>query len=86
MCMPRIRRVEDSRELEQVIDDFVTQGYKIDNRGESSALMKKKTWGSGAGHIVVAALTLWWTFGLGNVVYAVYKNLTAEKVHVKVDE
>jgi len=84
--MARIRRVESEKEMEQVIDDFVTQGYKIDNRGNRSTMMKEKDWGSGAGHIVVAVLTIWWTLGIGNVVYAIYKNLTADKVQIKVDE
>jgi len=84
--MARIRRVDSEKEMEQVIDDFVTQGYKIDNRGNRSTMMKEKDWGSGAGHIVVAVLTIWWTLGIGNVVYAIYKNLTADKVQIKVDE
>jgi len=83
--MARIRRVQTKREMEQTIDDFVTQGYKIDSRGNRSAMMKEKDWGSGAGHIVVAALTIWWTLGIGNVLYAIYKNLTAEKVQIKIE-
>jgi len=83
--MTRIRRVEDRREMEKVVDDFMTQGYKIKNEGQNSTLLKKKTWGSGSGHIVTAVLTVWWTCGLGNVVYAVFKNMTAEEVQVKVD-
>lgn len=84
--MARIRRVDDQKEKEQVTEDFLTRGYKIKNEGQSSTLVKKKTWGSGSGHLVVAALTIWWTFGFGNVAYAIYKNLTAEEVQIKVDE
>ena len=83
--MARIRRVDDAREMEKVIDDFVTQGYKIKSQGERSSMMKKHTWGSGSGHIVVAALTIWWTLGIGNVAYAIYKNRTAEEVQIKVE-
>lgn len=72
--------------MERVVEDFLTRGYKVKNGGQKSVLLKKNTWGSGAGHIVVAALTIWWTLGLGNVAYAVYKNLTAEEVQVKIDD
>lgn len=84
--MARIRRVDSQKEMEKVIDDFITQGYKIKNQGERSALMKKKNWGSGGMHIVVAVLTIWWTLGLGNVAYAIYKYMTAEEVQIKIEE
>jgi len=83
--MARIRRVDDSREMERTIDDFKTQGYKIKSQGEKSAMMKKHTWGTGSGHIVVAVLTVWWTIGIGNVAYAIYKHYTAEEVQIKVE-
>lgn len=84
--MARVRRVEDQREMEQVIEDFLTRGYKIKNEGQNSTMVKKNTWGSGTGHIVVAALTIWWTLGIGNVIYAIYKNRTAEEVQIKVED
>lgn len=84
--MTRVRRVEDKREMYKVADDFMRQGYKSKQEGLNSILLKKKTWGSAFGHFVVAVLTIWWTFGIGNVVYAIYKNLTAEEVQVKVDD
>ena len=43
----RIRRVSSKKEFEQVIDDFVTTGYEITSRGETSANLikrKKETW------------------------------------------
>lgn len=84
--MARVRRVEGQKEMEQVIEDFLTRGYKIKNEGQNSTMVKKNTWGSGTGHIVVAALTVWWTIGIGNVVYAIYKNRTAEEVQIKVED
>jgi len=84
--MARIRRVDGQRDMEKTIDDFKTQGYKIKSEGERSTMLKKHTWGSGSGHIVVAALTVWWTLGIGNVVYAIYKNRTAEEIQIKIEE
>lgn len=84
--MARIRRVDGQRDMEKTVDDFKTQGYKIKSEGERSTMLKKHTWGSGSGHIVVAALTIWWTIGFGNVIYAIYKNRTAEEIQVKIEE
>lgn len=55
--MARIRRVDDQREMEKVIDDFVTQGYRIKEQGENSTMMKEKDWGSGGMHLIV--LVFW---------------------------
>jgi len=84
--MPRIRRVDSRKEMERTVEDFLTRGYKIKQEGQESTMLKKKNWGSGGMHVVVAVLTIWWTLGLGNVVYALYKYLTAEEVQIKVTE
>ncbi|WP_231378808.1 hypothetical protein [Natrinema sp. J7-1] len=83
--MSRIRRVDDQREMERVIDDYITQGYQVKSQGERSARVKDKDWGSALGHLIVAALTLWWTLGIGNVAYAAYKRYPADEVTIKVD-
>lgn len=85
MRMARIRRVDDTKEMEQVTEDFLTRGYSIKQEGQKSTMLKKDTWGSGSGHLVVAVLTIWWTIGVGNVVYAIYKHMTAEEVQIKVE-
>jgi hypothetical protein len=56
------------------------------NRGESSALLRKNTWGSGGGHLLWALLTVWCTLGLGNLAYALVAHYTAEQVFVKLEE
>jgi hypothetical protein len=84
--MARVRRVDDKREMEQVTEDFLTRGYKVKNEGQRSTMVKNHTWGSGTGHIVVAVLTIWWTLGIGNAVYAIYKNRTAEEVQIKIED
>ena len=84
--MPLIRRVESRKEMERTVEDFLTRGYKIKDEGQESMMLKKKNWGTGGMHVVIAVLTIWWTLGLGNVAYAIYKYLTAEEVQVKVEE
>lgn len=82
--MGRIRRVEDVREMERLVDDYVTRGYRLKNQGDATAVVSDRDWGSGLVHVLVAVLTLWWTFGLGNLIYAAYSRYTADEVVIRV--
>jgi hypothetical protein len=85
MAAPRLRKIGSEKEMDQVTDDFVTQGYEVINEGTGSKLLRKKTWGSAGGHVLWALLTVWWTLGIGNLIYAVVAHFTAEQVLLKVD-
>ncbi len=78
----RIRRVTSQREFEQVIDDFVTTGYKVESRGENNALLKKF---KKKNHGLVALLTVWWTCGIGNLIYAFIPAKVEDEVMVKLE-
>lgn len=80
----RIRHVKSVREAEQLQDEYVTQGYKVQSSGESSIVVRKSSWGSIAGHAVVALFTIWWTIGIGNLIYAVVAH-KSDEVLIKVD-
>lgn len=84
--MARIRRVDDQKEMEKVIDDFITQGYKIKSKGERSTMMKEKDWGSGGMHIIVLIFLGWWTLGIANALYAAYAYWTSEEVKIQIEE
>lgn len=84
--MARIRRVEDEKEMDQVIDDFITQGYKVKSRGEQSAMMKEKDFGSGGMHLLILIFLGWWTLGIANAIFAAYKYFTADEVQVKIED
>lgn len=43
--MVRTRRVESQKELERLLDEFMTRGYKITQQGERTAKVKEKDWG-----------------------------------------
>lgn len=86
MSAPRIRRVASQREMENLLDDYITQGYEVITQGQKSTLVRKKSWGSVAGHIFVALLTVWFLLGLGNVGYALVAHYTAEQVMIKIEE
>lgn len=81
----RIRKVASVADMDRTVDDFITQGFKIKSQGEKSTLLAKGGYGSGAGHLIVFLLTAWWTFGIGNLVYAVLAKLGGEQITVKVE-
>ena len=85
MATQRIRHAKSVREAEQMRDEFVTLGYKVESTGENTTVVKKSTWGSAPGHIGVALFTIWWTLGLGNLVYALIAH-KSDEVLIKVDE
>jgi hypothetical protein len=82
--MNRVRRVKNQQELEHLIDDFITRGYILKSQSETEAQLKAKNWGDSGIHLFLLALTGWWTFGLSNALYGIYKRGTAEEVHIRV--
>ena len=85
MAAPRLRRVSSQKELEAVLDDYITQGYEVINQGEKSTLIRKKAWGTAGGHMICALLTVWWTIGIGNLAYALYAHYAAEQVVLRIE-
>jgi hypothetical protein len=81
----RLRRVSSTQEMERVLDDYFTQGYEVLQQGERTTMLRKKTWGTGGGHVLCALLTFWWTIGIGNLVYACIAHFTADQVMLKVE-
>lgn len=82
MAAPRLRKVMSKKEADNLVDDYVTQGYEILEQGERSTLVRKVSWGTFGVHIVLFILTA----GFGNLVYALVVRYGGEKVLIKVDE
>jgi hypothetical protein len=68
--------------MDRVIDDLAVQGYKISNRGESSALLEKSDNGSVGVHVVL----LLFTAGIGNIIYWAVKHSGRDRVAIKLEE
>jgi hypothetical protein len=84
--MARIRRIDSQKELDRLIDEFITRGFTLKSRGESNARLKKKDWGDPTTHVIIGVLSFWWSLGLTNALYAIYKRVTAEEVVIKIDD
>ncbi|MCM1271492.1 MAG: hypothetical protein NC247_12875 [Ruminococcus flavefaciens] len=78
----RIRKCYTEKEFEQIIDDFITTGYEIKSKGERNALLIKK---KKKDHLKVALLTVWWTFGIGNLIYAFVPEKIEDEVMIKIE-
>ena len=78
----RIRRCSTKKEFEQLIDDYVTQGYTVKSQGENNALVVKE---QKKDHLKIALLTVWWTFGIGNIIYALMPAKIEDEVMIKIE-
>lgn len=68
------------------LEDEEVEGWKIKDDGDERVVMMKPNYGSMGGHVLVAALTVWWTFGIGNALYAAYKYFSDTPTKVVRDE
>lgn len=66
--------------LEAKIEKAEYGGWTVTERKKYTVLLEKQSFGSLKAHIVVAILTVWWSFGIGNILYALYKHLKPEKM------
>ena len=80
----RIRKVASHKELEKMIDEFITMGYKVQSQGENNARVVKTA--PKTQHALVALLTIWWTFGIGNLIYAAMPARIEDEVLIKIEE
>ena len=83
MSVQRIRRVNNKKELERVVDDFLTMGYVIESQGEDTIRIAKKA--KKDKHLLIALLTGWWTIGIGNIIYALLPAKNSDEVLIKID-
>ena len=61
-----------SESFRRKIEDETIEGWQIKEDGDERVIMHKPNYGSLGAHILVLLLTIWVTFGLGNVAYAAY--------------
>jgi len=73
-------RYTDREVLEYRIDRALEQGWSLESDLGESAVVTRRSFGSGWDHILIALLTLWWTGGVGNALYAAYCYVTPDRV------
>ena len=71
-----------SNRLQREIDDLVAEGWTIEDEDRHRVVLVDREFGSVASHILVALLTVWWTMGLGNVVWGAYNYVSRSQRQV----
>lgn len=61
---------EYSPELQDKVDHAKIEGWKVYETKEREVVLVKRKRSSFFWHIVLVLLTAWWTFGIGNLLYA----------------
>jgi hypothetical protein len=75
-----------SDRFQRRLEDEQVEGWKIKEDGDERVVMHKPNYGSLGGHILIALLTVWWTLGIGNAIYAAYKYFGDSPTKVVRDE
>jgi hypothetical protein len=84
--MTRTRTVPDRQALSDAVDDYKRDGYSIDSHDDTRAVVTYRDHGGLLAHGLLA-LFGWWTLGLANLAYALWRrHSTADRVEVVVDE
>ena len=86
MSNTRIRKVQNEREFETVIDEYITQGYKIKSRGEKTANLQNMRYGSLISHVLIAIVSCWLLF-IPNLIWFAYNyTQNSDSVLIKIVE
>ncbi|KYH27416.1 hypothetical protein HAPAU_00820 [Halalkalicoccus paucihalophilus] len=59
------------------LDEEYADGWRIARDGETRVVLRNPDYGSAWLHALIALTTVWFTFGLGNLMYAVYAYLNS---------
>jgi hypothetical protein len=69
------------------VEDKKTEGYNLQSKTNTQAVLVKRTYGKALWHIVILILTVWWTLGIGNLLYLLYSYFgKADVIEIKIDE
>lgn len=84
MVTTRIRKPRTEREYEEIIDELITQGYKIESRGDRTTQLMHAKYGGIVSHILIFILFGWWTFFIANIIWLAYNYYShSDRVLVK---
>ena len=78
----RTLTVDDRREREREVDRLVAEGYRVTDTVDHATDLREKNRGSWLWH----AVFLFFTLGIGNVIYAVKNYAVADRVRVLVEQ
>jgi len=62
----------DEYDMEAEVEAAKADGWSVQNRDEYQVTLRKRTVGSLKIHLVIAVLTIWWAYGVVNLLYFLY--------------
>jgi len=65
----RIRRVDNQKEYDNVLDDYITLGYKVEEQGEKNAVLIKNKFGNILTHLILLPIAFIFGFVLFALTY-----------------
>ncbi len=71
-----------SNRLQREIDDLVSRGWTIEEETPDRVVMVDREFGSVLSHVLVVVLTVWFSMGLGNVVWGAYNYVSNSRRRV----
>ena len=80
----RTRTCKNKKEFKQAIDELVERGYELRSKEKRSAVLVKKR--EKKFHGLIAILTIWWSFGLINLLYALLPKKKDDQVTVVLEK
>ncbi|WP_049892343.1 zinc-ribbon domain-containing protein [Natronococcus amylolyticus] len=73
--------------LERRVAAAMRDGWELEHDFGDHVVMVRRSFGSVDAHLVVAALTVWWTMGLGNALYGAYRYVgDAERMVLRAEQ
>lgn len=74
-----VKRISKDK-LQQEVEDSQVAGWSLQSQNENVAILTKYGgWGTAGWHILIALFSAWWTFFIGNLLYAIYAHYTSKQ-------
>lgn len=67
--------MDENRDYRRRVTELVESGWRIESEADDRVTLVDREFGSLAAHLLIAVLTIWWTMGVGNLLYGAYKYL-----------
>ncbi|MBO7719602.1 MAG: hypothetical protein J6S29_05570 [Methanosphaera sp.] len=64
--------VDNFADYNDIIHDFLSRGFSLARNDEKSVCLKKNSYGHFKYHLLLFVFTIWWSFGLINLLYLLF--------------
>lgn len=67
--------MDANQDYRRRVTELVESGWRIESESDDRVTLVDRQFGSATAHLLIAVLTIWWTMGVGNLLYGAYKYL-----------